>query len=102
GRDTAARDAREENELREEVRRAVAGANSTVSRAETIRVFRVLAEPFDLANGLLTPSLKLRRDAIAQRYAAEIEAMYQTSSRIPRESALTEPSIWEESDDVFR
>ncbi|MEW1564624.1 AMP-dependent synthetase/ligase [Streptomyces sp. NPDC093509] len=97
-----ARDAREENELREEVRRAVAGANSTVSRAETIRVFRVLAEPFDLANGLLTPSLKLRRDAIAQRYAAEIEAMYQTSSRIPRESALTEPSIWEESDDVFR
>ncbi|MFC8965962.1 AMP-dependent synthetase/ligase [Streptomyces sp. NPDC057094] len=101
-RDTAARDAREENELREEVRRAVAGANSTVSRAETIRVFRVLAEPFDLANGLLTPSLKLRRDAIAQRYAAEIEAMYQTSSRIPRESALTEPSIWEESDDVFR
>ncbi|MET7383724.1 AMP-dependent synthetase/ligase [Streptomyces sp. NPDC005529] len=101
-RDTAARDAREENELREEVRRAVAGANSTVSRAEAIRVFRVLAEPFDLANGLLTPSLKLRRDAIAQRYAAEIEAMYQTSSRIPRESALTEPSVWEESDDVFR
>ncbi|MFJ8989679.1 AMP-dependent synthetase/ligase [Streptomyces sp. NPDC102279] len=101
-RDATARDAREENELREEVRRAVAGANSSVSRAEAIRVFRVLAEPFDLANGLLTPSLKLRRDAIAQRYAAEIEAMYQTSSRIPRESALTEPSIWEESDDVFR
>lgn len=101
-RETTARDAREENELREEVRRAVAAANSTVSRTESIRVFRVLPEPFDLANGLLTPSLKLRRDAIAQRYAAEIEAMYQTSSRIPREFAPTEQSIWEESDDVFR
>ncbi|MEW2166785.1 AMP-dependent synthetase/ligase [Streptomyces sp. NPDC007084] len=102
GRETTARDAREENELREEVRRAVAAANTSVSRSESIRVFRVLPEPFDLANGLLTPSLKLRRDAIAERYAAEIEAMYQTSSRIPREFALTEPSVWEESDDVFR
>ncbi|MFI0960306.1 AMP-dependent synthetase/ligase [Streptomyces sp. NPDC021080] len=100
--ETPARDAREENELREEVRRAVAAANSTVSRSESIRVFRVLPEPFDLSNGLLTPSLKLRRDAIAQRYAAEIEAMYQTSSRLPREAAIGDPSILDDSDNVFR
>jgi long-chain acyl-CoA synthetase len=100
--ETPARDAREENELREEVRRAVAAANSTVSRSESIRVFRVLPEPFDLSNGLLTPSLKLRRDAIAQRYAAEIEAMYQTSSRVPRETVRSEPSILDDSDNVFR
>lgn len=100
--ETPARDAREENELREEVRRAVAAANSTVSRSESIRVFRVLPEPFDLSNGLLTPSLKLRRDAIAQRYAAEIEAMYQTSSRVPREAMIGDPSILDDSDNVFR
>ncbi|MEV6015815.1 MULTISPECIES: AMP-dependent synthetase/ligase [unclassified Streptomyces] len=99
--DSPARDAREENELREEVRRAVAAANSTVSRSESIRVFRVLPEPFDLSNGLLTPSLKLRRDAIAQRYAAEIEAMYQTSTRLPREAAIGDPSILDDSDNVF-
>ena len=80
---TPGRDAREENELREEVRRAVAAANSTVSRSESIRVFRVLPEPFDLANGMLTPSMKLRRDAIARRYAAEIEAMYADVARGP-------------------
>ncbi|WP_369229715.1 long-chain fatty acid--CoA ligase [Streptomyces sp. R21] len=97
-----ARDAREENELREEIRRAVAAANSTVSRPESIRVFRVLPEPFAPSNGLMTPSMKLRRDAIVRRYAAEIEAMYQRSSRIPREYSLGEPSIWEESDNVFR
>ncbi|MFF1655235.1 AMP-dependent synthetase/ligase [Streptomyces sp. NPDC058255] len=100
--DTPARDAREENELREEVRRAVAAANSTVSRSESIRVFRVLPEPFDLANGLLTPSMKLRRDAIARRFAAEIEAMYQSSSRVPRGYASGEPSVWEDPDNVFR
>ncbi|MFD5627598.1 AMP-dependent synthetase/ligase [Streptomyces sp. NPDC127072] len=96
------RDAREENELREEVRRAVAAANTTVSRSESIRVFRVLPESFDMTNGLLTPSMKLRRDAIAKRFAAEIEAMYQTSSRVPREYAQGEPSVWDESDNVFR
>ncbi|GAA5018075.1 AMP-dependent synthetase/ligase [Streptomyces siamensis] len=102
GGEPSARDAREENELREEVRRAVAAANTTVSRSESIRVFRVLPEPFDLANGLLTPSMKLRRDAIVSRFAAEIDAMYQTSSRVPREYDSTEPSIWEDSDNVFR
>ncbi len=43
------------------------------SRSESIRVFRVLPEPFDVSNGLLTPSMKLRRDAIAHRYAVEID-----------------------------
>jgi long-chain acyl-CoA synthetase len=100
--DPSARDAREENELREEVRRAVAAANSTVSRSESIRVFRVVAEPFDQTNGLLTPSMKLRRDAISRRFAAEIDAMYQTSSRVPREHTPSEPSIWDDSDNVFR
>lgn len=100
--DAPARDAREENELREEVRRAVAAANTTVSRSDSIQVFRVLPEPFDLTNGLLTPSMKLRRDAISRRFAAEIDAMYQTSSRVPREYTLNEPSIWDDSDNVFR
>ncbi|MFC3572306.1 AMP-dependent synthetase/ligase [Streptomyces yaanensis] len=100
GRD--AREAREENALRQEVARAVAAANTTVSRSESIRVFRVLTEPFDVANGLLTPSMKLRRDAIARRYAVEIDAMYQSSSRIPRERRTEEPPTWDDSDDVFR
>lgn len=100
--ETPVRDAREENELREEVRRAVAAANTTVSRSESIRVFRVLPEAFDMTNGLMTPSMKLRRDAIAKRFAAEIEAMYQTSSRVPREYVQSEPSVWDDSDNVFR
>lgn len=88
--------------------RAVAAANSTVSRSESIRVFRVLPEPFDQANGLLTPSLKLRRDEITRRYAAEIEAMYQSTRESPARPRGAAPTLeaaagWEESEeDVFR
>ncbi|KUO15036.1 AMP-dependent synthetase/ligase [Streptomyces dysideae] len=100
--DERSRQAREENALREEVGRAVAAANSVVSRAESIRVFRVLAEPFDVTNGLLTPSMKLRRDAIVRHYALEIDAMYQARSRLPRQSGPDELAQWDDADNVFR
>ncbi|WP_329469420.1 AMP-dependent synthetase/ligase [Streptomyces sp. NBC_01723] len=100
--DTAAREAREENALREEVARAVAAANSAVSRSESIRVFRVLPEPFDVANGLLIPSMKLRRDEIVRTYALEIDAMYEARSHRRRpQPPPEEPAGWEESDSVF-
>lgn len=101
-RDAPDREVREENALREEIKRAVTAANSTVSRSESIRVHRILPEPFDLANGMLTPSMKLRRDAISRRYAAEIEAMYQTSSRSSRNYTPVDPYNWDEMDNVFR
>ncbi len=96
------REAREENALREEVARAVAAANSAVSPSESIRVFRVLPEPFDVTNGMLTPSMKLRRDEIARHYASEIDAMYESRRRPRRVSVAHEPSNWDESDNVFR
>jgi long-chain acyl-CoA synthetase len=96
-----AREAREENALREEVARAVAAANSAVSRSESIRVFRVLPQPFDVANGLLTPSMKLRRDEIVRTYAFEIDAMYEARSRRPPQVPLAEQAGWEDADNVF-
>ncbi|PWI41538.1 AMP-dependent synthetase/ligase [Streptomyces sp. ICBB 8177] len=59
-----------------EVRRAVVAANTLVSKAESIRTFRILAARFSEEKGLLTPSLKLKRKAIEKAYAAEIEALY--------------------------
>ncbi|MEU2927435.1 AMP-dependent synthetase/ligase [Streptomyces sp. NPDC007251] len=98
--DSPGRESREENALREEIARAVASANSAVSRAESIRVYRVLQEPFAADNGLLTPSMKLRREAIVRHYAAEIDAMYEARSR--RARVPQEPADWDEPDDVFR
>jgi long-chain acyl-CoA synthetase len=47
-----------------------------VSRAESIRAFRILPHEFSVANGFMTPSLKLRRCAIARAYADDIDRLY--------------------------
>lgn len=63
-------------ELEMEIRRAVVAANTLVSKAESIRTFRILAHPFSEEHGLLTPSLKLKRKAIETAYAVEVDALY--------------------------
>ncbi|MER6912039.1 long-chain fatty acid--CoA ligase [Streptomyces sp. NPDC000594] len=62
--------------LETEIRRAVVAANARVSHQESIRTFRILARPFTEEQGLLTPSLKLRRKAIEATYAREVAALY--------------------------
>ncbi|PRH78900.1 long-chain fatty acid--CoA ligase [Streptomyces solincola] len=62
--------------LEAEIRRAVVTANTQVSQAESIRTFRILAQPFTEDRGLLTPTLKLKRKAIEAQYAAEVDALY--------------------------
>ncbi|MGW2410261.1 AMP-dependent synthetase/ligase [Streptomyces sp. NPDC001739] len=70
-----------EEQLQAEVRRAVARANASVSRAESIRAFRILPGEFSQQAGLVTPSMKLRRAAIVRAYAAEIDALYAQGER---------------------
>ncbi|MFE0351322.1 AMP-dependent synthetase/ligase [Streptomyces griseoluteus] len=65
-------------DLETEVRRAVVAANTLVSQAESIRTFRILAQPFTEEHGLLTPSLKLKRRAIEKAYEHEVEALYRS------------------------
>jgi len=65
-------------ELEAEIRRAVVAANTLVSQAESIRTFRILGSQFSEESGLLTPSLKLKRAAIEEAHAKEIEALYST------------------------
>ncbi|RKN03835.1 AMP-dependent synthetase/ligase [Streptomyces radicis] len=71
---------REDPELLATVRRAVDHANESVSRAESIRAFALVDGEFTEENGMLTPSLKVRRQAVATAYAAEIERLYDRSS----------------------
>ncbi|GAB2743242.1 AMP-dependent synthetase/ligase [Streptomyces bullii] len=62
--------------IRAEVQKAVDYANQAVSRAESIRAFRLLDGDFTEDNGLLTPSLKIKRHAVTAAYAEEIDALY--------------------------
>jgi long-chain acyl-CoA synthetase len=67
---------REDPDLRATVQEAVDEANKAVSRAESIREFRVLPVDFTEAGGELTPSLKVRRAEVLKRYAPEVAALY--------------------------
>jgi len=50
--------------------------NGGLAQFETIKRFRVVPEEWSLADGELTPSLKLKRRIINQKYADEIAAFY--------------------------
>jgi long-chain acyl-CoA synthetase len=69
-------DLREDADLRAAIQLAVNDANSAVSKAESIRAFRILPGDFTEANGMLTPSLKVKRNVVAKEYADEIAAIY--------------------------
>ncbi|MFG2723304.1 AMP-dependent synthetase/ligase [Streptomyces sp. NPDC048416] len=63
-------------EVRERVREAVSAANAQVSRPARIRDFAVLPRDFTVEAGELTPTLKVRRAVVLERYEAEINALY--------------------------
>ncbi|MGH3546076.1 MAG: AMP-dependent synthetase/ligase, partial [Mycobacteriales bacterium] len=67
---------RHDEELRASIAEAVETANEGVSRAEAIKVFRILPQDFSVETGELTPTLKVKRALIADRYAQEISKIY--------------------------
>ena len=62
--------------VRTAVQEGVDAANAKLARVEQIKKFTILSQPFSIAGGELTPTLKLKRKVIAQRYATQIDAMY--------------------------
>jgi long-chain acyl-CoA synthetase len=73
---TQVADVVEDPALRADVQLAIDDANKAVSRAEAIRVFRILPEDFTIEGGELTSTLKVKRSVVAERYASEIDAIY--------------------------
>ncbi len=58
----------------------VAAKNREPASFETIKKIRIVPE-FTIENGLLTPTLKIKKNLVAERYRAEIEAMYAEDNR---------------------
>jgi long-chain acyl-CoA synthetase len=63
-------------DLHAEIDAAVDDANKAVSKAESIRKFRILPDEWSEEGGQLTPSLKLRRNVVMRDYVDEVEALY--------------------------
>ncbi|WP_055401006.1 MULTISPECIES: long-chain fatty acid--CoA ligase [unclassified Mycobacterium] len=60
-----------------EVDAAVKHANLAVSHAESIRKFRILPVDFTEDTGELTPTMKVKRNVVAEKFAADIESIYE-------------------------
>lgn len=56
--------------------RAIKRANDQVSRAESIRKIQILTTDFTLENGMMTPSMKVKRSRVIQRFEKEIDDIY--------------------------
>jgi long-chain acyl-CoA synthetase len=58
------------------VAEAVAAANEKYAPPARIRAFAVLGRDFDVENGELTPTGKVRRQIVAHRYAGILDDLY--------------------------
>ena len=63
-------------EITAEVQKAVDEVNRELARVETVKKFHILAAPFSIETGELTPTLKVKRKIVDANFSAEIEAMY--------------------------
>jgi len=62
--------------FRSAIRAALDRVNGELSVVEKVRQFAFADEPFTIENEQMTPSMKIRRHAIRQRYGARIDGLY--------------------------
>ncbi|MNY48070.1 Long-chain-fatty-acid--CoA ligase FadD15 [compost metagenome] len=58
------------------VRKAVADSNSQLASYESIKKYLVLPNEFTVESGELTPSMKVKRKVVDERYKKQIDALY--------------------------
>jgi long-chain acyl-CoA synthetase len=63
-------------EIQDLIRREIEGVNANFARVETIKKFYLIERQLTPEDEELTPTMKLKRKFVNQRYAAEIDAMY--------------------------
>jgi long-chain acyl-CoA synthetase len=72
----SAADSTDDPMLLAELQAAVDSANQAVSKAEAVKRFAVLPTDFSEEGGELTPTMKVRRHVVIDRYAAAVESLY--------------------------
>jgi long-chain acyl-CoA synthetase len=63
-------------DIRAEIQEAIDQANTTVSKAEGIKSFRVLSAALSEASGEVTPKQSVKRNVVLKKYASDFEAIY--------------------------
>ena len=60
-----------------EIKEEIEKINNNLSKIEKIKKYFLINEKFSIENGMLTPTLKLKRFKIIQKYKNSIEKLYQ-------------------------
>ncbi|HEX5656641.1 MAG TPA: long-chain fatty acid--CoA ligase [Polyangiales bacterium] len=63
-------------DVREQIEAHVAKVNEELARVEQIKRFTILPRAFDVENGELTPTMKVKRRRVEEVWAKEIDALY--------------------------
>ena len=64
------------NITNEEINNAINNLNNNLSKIENVKKFFLINEKFSIENGMLTPTLKLKRFKIIQKYKNSFEKLY--------------------------
>ena len=59
--------------------RVEADCNAKVARYQTIKRIKIIPHEFSVEGGELTPTMKVKRNVVAEKYAQDIEALYAAS-----------------------
>jgi long-chain acyl-CoA synthetase len=59
-----------------EIKSLIESVNSNINNWEKIQKYRIIMEPLTLENGELTPTLKIRRDVVINKYQDLVKDMY--------------------------
>ncbi|WP_125105739.1 MULTISPECIES: AMP-dependent synthetase/ligase [Gulosibacter] len=76
-------EAAENDKVRAHLKSVIDSANTRVSRAESIREFRILDYVFSIDDGTLTPKLSIKRNVVLERIAPVIAEIYSKTSSVP-------------------
>jgi long-chain acyl-CoA synthetase len=73
----------QEEEVKKVICNEIKTSNLCLAPYEQVKSFALLAEPFTIENGLLTPTLKVRRNEIVKKYRDLIESLYKDLEKNP-------------------
>ncbi|WKW50229.1 AMP-dependent synthetase/ligase [Rhodomicrobium lacus] len=68
--------------IREEIQEGIHAINARHSRVENIRRFAIVPEPLSIENGDLTPTLKVKRQAVITRLTPVVDGLYRENEKV--------------------
>ncbi len=66
----------ESKENEKEIEKYLENLNKSLSLVEKVKKFKLIIEEFTIENGMLTPTLKLKRKKILEKYKSELDKLY--------------------------